>query len=105
MIFGILWFGVIIIGGLLFGFLCKVVIEFLFFLVMLIMVGVVVYFGYVYCDLFCFEDLLVFVVGFVILFVFVMLVVCVLLKFIGNYSYVVFVWYWIVFGLLILVIW
>ncbi|MCD4863712.1 undecaprenyl-diphosphate phosphatase [Pseudomonas sp. PLB05] len=97
--------GSTIIGGLLFGLSRKAATEFSFFLAMPTMVGATVYSVYKYRHMFVPSDAMIFAVGFVTSFIFAMLAVKALLKFIGNHSYVVFGWYRIVFGLLILATW
>jgi undecaprenyl-diphosphatase len=97
--------GATIIGGLLFGLSRKTATEFSFFLAMPTMVGAALYSGYKYREFFQLSDLPVFALGFVTAFVFAMIAVRGLLKFIAKHSYVVFAWYRIGFGLLILATW
>ncbi|SDI49216.1 undecaprenyl-diphosphate phosphatase [Pseudomonas panipatensis] len=97
--------GATIIGGLLFGLSRQAATEFSFFLAMPTMVGAAVYSGYKYRELFQPSDLPVFAIGFVTSFIFAMIAVRGLLKFIASHSYVVFAWYRIAFGLLILITW
>jgi len=97
--------GATIIGGLLFGLSRKAATEFSFFLAMPTMLGAAVYSGYKYRELFTFEDVPIFALGFVTSFIFAMIAVRGLLQFIAHHSYAVFAWYRIVFGGLILLTW
>lgn len=97
--------GATIIGGLLFGLSRKAATEFSFFLAMPTMVAATVYSLFKHRDLLQWSDLPIFAIGFVTTFIVALLTVRALLKFIANHSYVVFAWYRIVFGLLILATW
>jgi len=97
--------GATIIGGLLFGLSRKAATEFSFFLAMPTMLGAAVYSGYKYRDLFVWDDLPVFAIGFMTSFIFAMIAVRALLKFIASHSYAAFAWYRIAFGGFILLTW
>lgn len=97
--------GSTIIGGLLFGMSRTAATEFSFFLAMPTMVGAAVYSGYKYRNLFLPSDIPVFALGFLVSFIFAMIAVKGLLKFIAKHSYIVFAWYRIAFGLIILMSW
>lgn len=97
--------GATIIGGLLFGLSRKAATEFSFFLAMPTMVAATVYSLFKHRDLLQWSDLPIFAIGFVTTFIVALLTVRALLKFIANHSYVVFAWYRIAFGLLILATW
>ncbi len=97
--------GATIIGGLVFGLSRKAATEFSFFLAMPTMVAATAYSLFKYRHILQWSDLPIFVIGFVTTFIVAMLTVRALLKFIANHSYVVFAWYRIAFGLLILATW
>lgn len=97
--------GATIIGGLLFGLSRKTATEFSFFLAMPTIAGAAVYDLYKHHALFTGDDLPLLLTGFVAAFISALLAVKALLKFIAHHSYVVFGWYRIVFGGLILLTW
>lgn len=72
---GFFCFGVIILGGMLMGVSCYVVFEFLFLLVVLMMMGVMVFDFYKSWGFLISGDILMFVVGFIIVFVVVLIVI------------------------------
>ena len=97
--------GATIIGGLLFGLSRKTATEFSFFLAMPTIAGAAAYDLYKHHALFAGDDLPLLLVGFCAAFISALLAVKALLKFIAHHSYVVFGWYRIAFGALILLTW
>ncbi len=95
--------GATIIGGLLFGFSRKAATEFSFFLAMPTIFVATVYDAWRSRALFDAGDIPMFAVGFIAAFLSAMLAVRVLLRFITRHSFVVFGWYRIAFGILILI--
>lgn len=93
MIFGVLWLGLIIMGVLFLGVDKCVVVEFSFFLFMLIMLGVFCYDFYKNKDILDVVVLGNIVVGFIGVFILVVIVVCWLLNYVLVYGYVFFVWW------------
>lgn len=94
--------GATIIGGLFFGLSRKAATEFSFFLAIPIMFAATFYDIYKYHDILHFDDIGMFVVGFVASFISALLAVRGLLRFISNHDFTVFAWYRIVFGLIVL---
>ena len=90
--------GATIMGGLVFGLSRKAATEFSFFLAIPTMLAATVYDVYKNWELLRMEDLPVFAVGFVAAFIAAMLTVKGLLKFVSNHTFVLFAWYRIVFG-------
>lgn len=97
--------GSTIIGGLIFGLDRKVATEFSFFLAIPIMFAATFYDVYKHYDLLSQANLSVFAVGFVSAFVSAFFAVRALIRFVSRHTFVVFAWYRIVFGLLILLSW
>lgn len=104
MIFGILRLGVIIIGVLFLGLLRLFVVEFLFYLVIFIMFGVIVlkFFknGLVFIEM----EWFYLVLGFVIVFVVVYIVIKWFMDFIKKRSFVLFGLYRIILGIIVIVL-
>ena len=94
--------GATIIGGLLFGLSRKAATEFSFFLAIPIMFAATFYDIYKHHEILHFDDIGMFVVGFVASFISALLAVRGLLRFISNHDFTVFAWYRIVFGLIVL---
>ncbi len=95
--------GATIMGGLVFGLSRKTATEFSFFLAIPTMLAATVYDLYKNWALLSVEhDLPVFAVGFAASFVSAMITVKALLRFVANHSFVVFAWYRIAFGLVVL---
>jgi undecaprenyl-diphosphatase len=95
--------GATIMGGLVFGLSRKTATEFSFFLAIPTMLAATVYDLYKNWGLLSLEhDLPVFAVGFAASFVAAMLTVKALLRFVSNHTFVVFAWYRIAFGLVVL---
>mgnify|MGYP000307967107 CR=1 FL=1 len=95
--------GATIMGGLVFGLSRKTATEFSFFLAIPTMLAATVYDLYKNWALLSVEhDLPVFAVGFAASFVSAMIAVKALLRFVANHSFVVFAWYRIAFGLVVL---
>ena len=94
--------GATIIGGLFFGLSRKAATEFSFFLAIPIMFAATFYDIYKHHDILHFDDIGMFVVGFVASFISALLAVRGLLRFISNHDFTVFAWYRIVFGLIVL---
>jgi len=94
--------GATIMGGLIFGLSRKTAAEFSFFLAIPTMFAATAYDLYKNWALLRIEDLPVFAVGFVASFVAAMWAVKSFIKFISNHTFVVFAWYRIVFGVIVL---
>ncbi len=94
--------GAIIMGGLVFGLSRKTAVEFSFFLAIPTMFGATAYDLYKNWALLHASDLPVFAVGFVCSFLAAMWAVKSFIKFISNHTFIVFAWYRIVFGLVVL---
>ncbi len=94
--------GATIMGGLIFGLSRKTAAEFSFFLAIPTMFAATVYDLYKNWELLRADDLPVFVVGFVTSFIAAMWAVKGFIRFISNHTFVVFAWYRIVFGLIVL---
>ena len=97
--------GATIMGGLLFGLSRKTAAEFSFFLAIPTMFAATAYDLYKARDLLQLSDLPVFAVGFVASFLAAMVAVKAFIRFISNHTFVVFAWYRIVFGLVVLATW
>ena len=95
--------GATIIGGLFFGLSRKAATEFSFFLAIPIMFAATFYDVYKHHEILHFDDISMFVVGFVASFISALLAVRGLLRFISHHDFTVFAWYRIVFGLIVLV--
>ncbi len=94
--------GATIMGGLIFGLSRKTAAEFSFFLAIPTMFAATAYDLYKNWSLLRADDLPVFAVGFVASFVAAMWAVKGFIRFISNHTFVVFAWYRIVFGLIVL---
>ena len=94
--------GATIMGGLIFGLSRKTASEFSFFLAIPTMFAATAYDLYKNWSLLRADDLPVFAVGFVASFVAAMWAVKSFIRFISNHTFVVFAWYRIVFGLIVL---
>jgi undecaprenyl-diphosphatase len=94
--------GATIMGGLIFGLNRKTATEFSFFLAIPTMFAATAYELYKNWALLRADDLPVFVVGFVASFLAAMWAVKSFIKFISNHTFVVFAWYRIAFGLIVL---
>lgn len=94
--------GATIMGGLIFGLSRKTAAEFSFFLAIPTMFAATAYDLYKNWALLRIEDLPVFAVGFVASFLAAMWAVKSFIKFISNHTFVVFAWYRIVFGVIVL---
>ena len=90
---------------MLFGLDRKVATEFSFFLAIPIMFAATAYDVLKHWQAFSMADVPVFGVGFVAAFLSAFLAVRGLLRFVATHTFVVFAWYRIVFGLLILLTW
>ena len=90
--------GATIMGGMIFGLSRKAATEFSFFLAIPTMFAATVYDLYKHWDLLHLHDLATFAVGFVTSFVAAFFAVRGLLRFVAHHSFVVFAWYRIVFG-------
>jgi len=94
--------GATIMGGLIFGLSRKAATEFSFFLAIPTVFAATAYDLYKNWGLLRADDLPVFTVGFVASFVAAMWAVKSFIRFISNHTFVVFAWYRIVFGLIVL---
>ena len=94
--------GATIMGGLIFGLSRKTAAEFSFFLAIPTMFAATAYDLYKNWALLRADDLPVFAVGFVASFIAAMWAVKSFIRFISNHTFVVFAWYRIVFGLIVL---
>jgi undecaprenyl-diphosphatase len=94
--------GATIIGGLFFGLSRKAATEFSFFLAIPIMFAATFYDLYRNRDILQFDDVGVFMLGFVASFVSALLAVRGLLRFISHHDFTVFAWYRIGFGIVVL---
>ncbi|WP_028455033.1 undecaprenyl-diphosphate phosphatase [Chitinilyticum litopenaei] len=94
--------GATIIGGLFFGLSRKAATEFSFFLGIPTLGAASIYSLIKHRHLLDAGDVPVFAVGFVASFLFAMLAIRALLRFISTHTFIVFAWYRIVFGLLVL---
>lgn len=94
--------GATIMGGMVFGLSRKAAAEFSFFLAIPTMFAATVYDLYRNWAMLRMDDLPVFAVGFVASFIAAMWAVKAFIRFISNHTFVVFAWYRIVFGLIVL---
>ncbi|PLX77196.1 MAG: undecaprenyl-diphosphatase, partial [Azoarcus sp.] len=97
--------GSTIMGGLIFGLSRKAAAEFSFFLAIPTMFAATVYDLYKNWSLLRLEDVPVFAVGSIASFVAAMWAVKSFIRFISNHTFIVFAWYRIVFGLIVLATW
>lgn len=97
--------GATIMGGLVFGLSRKTAAEFSFFLAIPTMFAATIYDLYKNWSLLHAADLPVFAVGSVAAFAAAMFAVKSFIRFISNHTFVIFAWYRIVFGLIVLITW
>ena len=97
--------GATIIGGLFFGLSRRAAAEFSFFLAIPTLIGATVYQLYKERALLSFDDLGLWVVGFVSAFASAFLCVRWLLRFISSHDFTPFAWYRIAFGIVVLLTW
>ena len=97
--------GATIIGGLFFGLSRKAATEFSFFLAVPTLFAATIYSLYKDRALLSFDDIGMWVVGFVSAFVSAVLCVRWLLRFISSHDFTPFAWYRIAFGIVVLVTW
>ncbi len=95
--------GATIIGGLFFGLSRKAATEFSFFLAIPIMFAATFYDVYKHHEILHFDDIGMFLVGFIASFISALLAVRGLLRFISHHDFTVFAWYRIIFGLIVLI--
>ncbi|MGE0802117.1 MAG: undecaprenyl-diphosphate phosphatase [Lautropia sp.] len=94
--------GATIIGGMLFGLSRKTATEFSFFLAIPTLIGAGVYDTWKYRALLGVDDIPLFAVGLVTAFIAALICVHWLIRFVASHSFVVFAWYRIVFGMIVL---
>jgi undecaprenyl-diphosphatase len=94
--------GATIIGGLFFGLSRKAATEFSFFLAIPIMFAATFYDVYKHRHILQFDDIGMFMVGFVASFISALLAVRGLLRFVSHHDFTVFAWYRIGFGAIVL---
>jgi undecaprenyl-diphosphatase len=94
--------GATIIGGLFFGLSRKAATEFSFFLAIPIMFAATFYDVYKHREILQFNDMGVFLVGFVASFVSALIAVRGLLRFVSHHDFTIFAWYRIGFGAIVL---
>ena len=97
--------GATIMGGLIFGLSRKTAAEFSFFLAIPTMLAATAYDVYKNWALLRVEDLPVFAVGFVASFFTAMWAVRSFIRFVSGHTFIVFAWYRIIFGLVVLATW
>lgn len=97
--------GATIIGGLLFGLSRRAATEFSFFLAIPTLIGATLYQLYKERALLVFDDLGMWVVGFLAAFISAFWAVRGLLRYISTHDFSVFAWYRIGFGIVVLVTW
>ncbi len=95
--------GATIMGGMIFGLSRKTATEFSFFLAIPIMFAATFYDVYKHWHLLHAHDLSMFAVGFVTAFVSAFVAIRALLRYVSQHSFIVFAWYRIVFGVLLLI--
>lgn len=93
-----------IVGGVIFGLNYWVVVDFIFIMVILIMVGVSFLKLVKYWSSFFFDMILFFFVGFICVFVVVFLVVKFFFWFINWIKFVLFVIYCVIFGIILIML-
>lgn len=94
--------GATIMGGLLFGLSRQTATEFSFFLAIPTMFAATFYDLFKHWDLLHAHDLATFAVGFITAFISAFIAVRALLKYVARHNFVVFAWYRLIFGILIL---
>ena len=94
--------GSTIMGGMLFGLSRKAATEFSFFLAIPIMFAATFYDVYKHWDLLHAHDLPVFAVGFITAFISAFVAIRALLHYIIHHNFIVFAWYRIIFGVILL---
>jgi undecaprenyl-diphosphatase len=94
--------GATIIGGMLFGLSRKTATEFSFFLAIPTLIGAGVYDLFKYRDILSAEDIPLFAVGLATAFFSALACVHWLIRFVASHSFVVFAWYRIAFGIVVL---
>jgi len=94
--------GSTIIGGLLFGLSRKAATEFSFFLAIPTLIAASLYDLYKHRDLLQFDDALPFAAGLIAAFLSALLAVKSLLRYISHHDFIIFAWYRIAFGLIVL---
>lgn len=94
--------GATIMGAILFGVERKVATEFSFFLAIPVIFAATIYDVYKHWSLFTLSDLPVFIVGCIAAFFSAFIAVKALLRFITTHTFIVFAWYRIIFGIVIL---
>jgi len=97
--------GATIIGGLFFGLSRRAATEFSFFLAMPTLIGASLYQLYKERALLSFDDLGMWVVGFIASFLSAFWAVRELLRYISTHDFSVFAWYRIAFGIVVLITW
>lgn len=97
--------GATIIGGMLFGLSRKAATEFSFFLAIPTLIIASIYQLYKERDLLAFDDIGLWVVGFVSAFVSAFICVRWLLRYISTHDFTIFAWYRIAFGVVVLATW
>lgn len=97
--------GATIMGGLIFGLSRKTAAEFSFFLAIPTMLAATFYDVYRNWSLLRSDDLPVFAVGFVASFFTAMWAVRGFIRFVSNHTFIVFAWYRIIFGIVVLLTW
>jgi undecaprenyl-diphosphatase len=95
--------GATIMGGMIFGLSRTAATEFSFFLAIPVMFAATFYDVYKHWDLLHADDLGTFAVGFVTAFVSAFVAIRALLRYVAHHSFVVFAWYRLVFGVLLLI--
>lgn len=108
LILGILCLGVIILGVILIGVLCFVVIEFLFFLGILVMFGVSflkIFKFLVKGNMFGLEEIIILIIGFIVVFVVFIIVIKFLLNYLKKNDFIVFGWYCVILGVILIGYW
>ena len=97
--------GATIIGGLLFGLSRKAATEFSFFLAIPTLMMATAYQLYKERSLLSFEDLDMWIVGFLSAFLSAFICVRWLLRYIAHHDFIVFAWYRVIFGLIVILSW
>lgn len=95
--------GATIMGGMIFGLSRMAATEFSFFLAIPIMFAATFYDVYKHWELLHAHDLGMFAVGFVTAFISAFIAIRALLRYVAHHSFVVFAWYRVVFGVILLI--